>query len=147
MFVKRLIPLLILASVGLSCKLLGGNDAAPTVSRTDTPTVTAETTSTPANISVPLPSAPTPTPTPKPQPKVVSPPDGATVVRCNGQNVNLRSGPRQDAQSMGGLKLNQRLYLIKYSDNYDNINGVDSNWAYVQTEDGRKGWVFGAYVQ
>ena len=48
---------------------------------------------------------------------------------------------------MGGLKLNQRLYLIKYSDNYDNINGVDSNWAYVQTEDGRKGWVFGAYVQ
>jgi hypothetical protein len=147
MIVKRLLPLILLASLGLSCKLLGGNDAAPTVSRTDTPTVNAEATPTPANISVPLPSAPTPTPTPKPQPKAVPPPDGATVARCNGQNVTLRSGPRQDSQALGSLKQGQRLYLIKYSDNYDNINGIDSNWAYIQTEEGKKGWVFGHYVQ
>jgi hypothetical protein len=146
MIAKRLFPILLVFLVGVSCKLLDSGSGSAPVSRTDTPTVTAETTPTPAaNVTVPLPDAATPTP--KPQPKVVPPPDGATVVRCNGQNVNLRSGPRQDSQSLGGLKLNQRLYLIKYSDNYETINGIDSNWAYVQTEDGRKGWVFGAYVQ
>lgn len=146
MMAKRLFPLLLIFSASLSCKLLDtGKNSAP-VSGADTPTVTAVATPTPANIAVPAPTA-TATPTPKPAPKVVPPPDGATVVRCNGGNVNLRRAPRQDSPSMGALKLNQRLYLSKYSDNYETINGIDSNWAYVQTEDGKKGWVFGAYVQ
>ena len=146
MIAKRLFPILLIFSGGLSRKLLDMGKSSAPVAGTDTPTVTAAATPTPVNIAVTAPTA-TAAPTPKPAPKIVPPPDGATVVRCNGGNVNLRSAPRQDSQSMGALKLNQRLYLIKYSENYETINGIDSNWAYVQTEDGKKGWIFGAYAQ
>ena len=137
----RLFCFILLAATLMACKPSGSE------SSTLAPAAPAPVAAT----NTPAPVAPaTTTATPKPKPTAaasVPPPDGATVVRCNGANVTLRGGPRQDAQSLGNIKQGQRLYLIKYSDNSDTINGIESNWAYVQTENGKKGWVFGHYVQ
>lgn len=141
MLVKRTLPLVLLAALGTACQQTAPTQPAPA----GTAPIAATT---PAPVAVATPATAVATPKAKPSaPANVPPPDGATVVRSNGSNVTLRSGPRQDAQAIGAIKQNQRLYLIKRSDNVDTINGIDSDWVYVQTEDGKKGWVFGHYIQ
>lgn len=85
-------------------------------------------------------------PTPPPAPKKVAPPTGATVGYCNSSNVVLRAEPSLNAKKVGGLSNNQRLYIIRYSDTYDNWKGTTANWAYIQTESGKRGWVFTPFV-
>lgn len=85
-------------------------------------------------------------PTPPPAPKKVAPPTGATVGYCNSSNVVLRAGPSLTAKKIGGLSNRQRLYIIRYSNTYDNWKGTTANWAYIQTESGKRGWVFTPFV-
>lgn len=143
MIVKRTLPLVLLAALSAACTI---QTPAPTPAPAPGATAPAPAATPPAAVATPATAAATPKPKPS-APTSVPPPDGATVGRSNGANVVLRAGPRKDSQALGAIKQNQRLYIIRRSDNVDTIDGVDSDWVYVQTEDGKKGWVFGKYVQ
>ncbi|MEZ5428240.1 MAG: SH3 domain-containing protein [Pyrinomonadaceae bacterium] len=84
-------------------------------------------------------------PPPKKETKV-EPPLGARVAYCNGSNVVLRATPSLEGRKIGSLGRGQRLYVLQYSKNYDNWRGTVANWAYVQTENGGRGWVFTPFV-
>ena len=86
---------------------------------------------------------PKPKPTAKPK---VEPPLGARVAYCSGSNVVFRGSPSLNGKKIGKLSKGQRLYVISYSDNYDDWQGTTANWAYVQTESGARGWVFTPFV-
>lgn len=86
---------------------------------------------------------PNPAPTPKPAP---SAPAGAQVAYCKSNNVIMRNSPNLDAKKINALKRGQKIYIINYSDNYDSWNGMEGNWAYVQTESGSRGWVFSPLI-
>lgn len=78
-------------------------------------------------------------PTPKPEPSV---PAGSRVAYCSSSNVVMRSAPSLTGKKINALRRGQKIYVINYSDNYDYWNGMEGNWAYVQTESGGRGWVF-----
>ncbi len=89
--------------------------------------------------------------TPVPEKKVVPPPD-TSVAYCQSSNVVLRSGPSQLSGKIGSLKMSQKLYVIEYSDRYETFvtrdgRQLNSNYAYVQTESGKRGWVYAAFIK
>ncbi len=47
----------------------------------------------------------------------------------------------------GGLKRGQKIFVMSYSDNYDNWNGLEGTWANIQTESGQRGWVFSPLIK
>ncbi len=83
--------------------------------------------------------------TPKKDSKV-APPSGASVAYCNGNDVLLRGSPSLSGKKIGKLSKGQRIYIMYYSENYDEWRGQTANWAYVQTESGGRGWVFTPFV-
>ncbi len=85
------------------------------------------------------------TPTPAPKPTVTAP-VGSTVAFCNSSNVIVRRDAGLNAKRLTMLKKGQRVFVIRYSDNTDMWNGVESNWAYIQTESGTRGWVFTPFI-
>jgi hypothetical protein len=85
------------------------------------------------------------TPTPAPKPTVTAP-VGSTVAFCNSANVIVRAEPGLEAKRLTMLKKGQRVFVIRYSDNTDMWKGVESNWAYIQTESGSRGWVFTPFI-
>ena len=78
-------------------------------------------------------------PTPKPE---TAAPAGARVAYSASSNVIMRNAPSLTARKVNGLQRGQKVYVINYSSNYDSWNGMEGNWAYVQTESGGRGWVF-----
>lgn len=82
-------------------------------------------------------------PTPKPAPIA---PAGSQVAYCASSNVVMRGAPSLSARKINNLKRGQKIYIINYSDNYDSWNGMEGNWAYVQTESGGRGWVFSPLI-
>ncbi len=82
-------------------------------------------------------------PTPKPAPPV---PQGAQVAYCKSNNIIVRNSPNLNAKKVNALKRGQKIYIINYSENYDYWNGLEGNWAYVQTENGSRGWVFAPLI-
>jgi Bacterial SH3 domain len=89
---------------------------------------------------------PTPTPTSVPVITVIAPPENARIAFCNNRNVLIRSSPSLAANPIGKLQKGQTLYVINTSSNYDNWQGIYSNWAYVQLPNGKKGWMFNTFV-
>ncbi|MBS1795799.1 MAG: SH3 domain-containing protein [Acidobacteria bacterium] len=89
-----------------------------------------------SNTATPSPSA---TATPKP---TVAPPVGARTAYAGTNNVLVRSAPSLDAAKVNALRNGQKVYILGFSDNYDYWNGLEGNWAHVQTEGGQRGWVF-----
>lgn len=83
------------------------------------------------------------TPVPKP---TVTAPVGSTVAFCNSSNVIVRGDPGLNAKKLTMLKKGQRVFVIRYSENTDMWKGVESNWAYIQTESGTRGWVFTPFI-
>jgi hypothetical protein len=73
-------------------------------------------------------------------------PVGAKVAYCNSTNVVVRSSPSLKARKVNALRKNQKVYVIRYSDNTDSWNGLQSNWAFIQTENGKQGWVFTPFI-
>jgi Bacterial SH3 domain len=86
---------------------------------------------------------PSATPTPKPK---ISAPVGATVAYCTGNNVVVRASPSLQAGKINSLKRGEKVFVIEESDNYDEWNGNEANWAYIQKETGEKGWVFTPFI-
>ncbi|MCW5961504.1 MAG: SH3 domain-containing protein [Pyrinomonadaceae bacterium] len=95
-----------------------------------------------------------PTPEESPEPKAEQPkkdqkvpaPVGSTVAFCTGNDVILRSTPSLEGKKVGKLSKGQRIYVLNYSDNYDEWRGNVANWAFIQTESGNRGWVFTPFV-
>ncbi len=83
-------------------------------------------------------------PTPKPS---VVPPVGARTAYAASNNVVVRAAPSLTAQKIGGLKRGQKIFVLSYSDNYDNWNGLEGTWANIQTESGQRGWVFSPLIK
>jgi len=77
---------------------------------------------------------------------IVEVPIGARVAFCNAADVIVRVAPSLTARKVNGLRRGQKVYLLNYSDNYDNWNGIRANWAYIQTENGKRGWVFTPFI-
>jgi len=76
----------------------------------------------------------------------VEAPIGARIAYCNASDVVVRGAPSLTARKVNGLRRGQKVYLLSYSDNYDDWNGVRANWAYIQTEGGKRGWVFTPFI-
>lgn len=75
-----------------------------------------------------------------------APPPGSSVAYCNGNDVLLRGSPSLTGKKIGKLSKGQRIYIMYYSENYDEWRGTTANWAFVQTESGGRGWVFTPFV-
>lgn len=73
-------------------------------------------------------------------------PVGARIAYCNASDVVVRSSPGLMARKTNSLRRGQRVYLLSYSDNFDYWNGIRSNWALIQTENGKRGWVFTPFI-
>lgn len=82
---------------------------------------------------------------PTPKPEAVAP-VGSRVAYSGSSNVVMRGSPSLTGRKVSGLKRGQKVYVINYSDNYDYWNGMEGNWAYVQTESGSRGWVFSPLI-
>ncbi len=82
-------------------------------------------------------------PTPKPAPSV---PQGSSVAYCKSNNIIVRSSPNLNGKKTNALKRGQKIYIINYSENYDQWKGMEGNWAYIQTENGNRGWVFAPLI-
>ncbi len=82
---------------------------------------------------------------PAPKPEVIVP-SGARVGYCNNSDVRLRSGPGLKTAVIGKLGRRQRVFVMQYSSNTDYWKGTQANWAYVQTEAGKSGWVFSPFI-
>lgn len=77
----------------------------------------------------------------------IPPPDGGTAATVK-TRIKLRSGPTQFANNqIGTLSPGQRVYILDYSTAAETFNGVTSRYAYVQTEGGKRGWAFAAFLQ
>lgn len=98
-------------------------------------------------LSLNLKPASSPTPTASKTPENTGPPVGATVAYLTRTDVWLRKTPAlQDKGKLSLLKPRQKVYVIRYSSNSDTWEGINSNWALVQTENGKQGWVFNAFL-
>lgn len=88
-----------------------------------------------------------PTPSPTKTPEKTEPPVGATVAYVTRKDVWLRKQPAiQDKGKLSLLKPRQKVFVIRYSENSDTWEDITSNWALVQTESGKQGWVFNAFL-
>ncbi|MGI8788643.1 MAG: SH3 domain-containing protein [Pyrinomonadaceae bacterium] len=76
-----------------------------------------------------------------PKPETVAP-AGAQVAYCNSNSVVVRNAPSLTARKISALRRGQKIYIINYSNNTNYWNGMEGNWAYIQTENGGRGWVF-----
>lgn len=79
-------------------------------------------------------------------------PSNSTVAYCTSNNVVLRSGASQNTTKIGSLYKGQKLYVMQYSSQYEYFtdkNGRElyANYAYIQTESGKRGWVYTAYIK
>ncbi len=81
--------------------------------------------------------------TPKPK---ISAPVGATVAYCNSANVVVRDSPSLNAKKVGSLSNREKVFVIEESNNYDEWRGTEANWAYIQKENGQRGWVFTPFI-
>lgn len=82
---------------------------------------------------------------PAPKPEVIVP-AGARVGYCNTSDVRIRSSPSLNAKVINKLVPRQRVFVMQYSDNTDYWKGTQANWAYIQTESGKSGWVFSPFI-
>ena len=101
-------------------------------------------------VTVSMKPTPTPTPsvkTPAPTPSSVPPPSGGTIAYSTKANLVLRNGPSQDAYKLRNLRLGEKVYVLRYSENTEVFNGIESRFAYIQTESGQTGWVFAAFLR
>ena len=99
-------------------------------------------------VSVALKPTPTPTPVVKVTPTPsASPPPGATVAYTTTNSVILRSGASQDSAKIRNLRKGEKLYVFRYSQNTEVFDGIESAFAFVQTENGQTGWVFAAFLR
>lgn len=80
------------------------------------------------------------------QKPVISLPASARVAFCNATDVLVRRGPSLNARQTGRLNRGQKVFVIEYSTNFDNWNGTTANWAFIQTESGKRGWVFTPFI-
>ena len=80
------------------------------------------------------------------KPSIDNAPVGSKVAYCNSTNVVVRLSPSLKAKKINALRKNQKVYVIRYSDNTDSWNGLQSNWAFIQTENGKQGWVFTPFI-
>ncbi|MBC7898728.1 MAG: SH3 domain-containing protein [Saprospiraceae bacterium] len=91
--------------------------------------------------------SPTPSPNSSPIPNLtITAPVGSTVAFCNSTDVIVRGGPGLNARKLSMLRKGQKVFVIKYSENSDMWKGVEANWAYIQTETGKRGWVFTPFI-
>lgn len=103
-------------------------------------TKSSETSTNPTNTAT-QPSAP------------IAPPPGATIRYVSTTDVIFRSGPSQSASARGKLSAGQKVYVLGYSSNYEYFQSkktgqsFNSNYAEVQTENGRRGWVYAAFLR
>ncbi|MBK8811197.1 MAG: hypothetical protein IPN69_10770 [Acidobacteria bacterium] len=84
--------------------------------------------------------------------KTIEPPPNSKAVYCQAGNVVLRSGPTQASGKLGSLRMGQKLYVLDYSDDWETFitrdgRELNSNYAYVQTESGKRGWVYAAFIR
>ena len=91
---------------------------------------------------VKTPNAPAPPTTPS-----VPPPSGGQVAVVSSGNVVLRAGASQSSSKIGGLHRGQKVYVIEYSSQYERFQNLYSNYAYIQTDSGKRGWVYAAYIR
>lgn len=98
-------------------------------------------------LTLDLKPTPSPTPAATKEPEKSEPPVGSTVAFLTRTDVWLRRSPAlQDKGKVTLLKPRQKVFVIRYSTNSDTWEGITSNWAFVQTENGRQGWVFNAFL-
>lgn len=77
----------------------------------------------------------------------IPPPPDSRPAFCNNNNVVVRSAPNLYASPIGKASRGQPLYVTQTSTNFDNWQGIVSNWAYVQVGNtNRRGWVFHHFV-
>jgi predicted Ser/Thr protein kinase len=88
---------------------------------------------------------PTPSPTPKPTPQTPKLPSGPMGV-CNENNVVMRAAPTQSSAKVGRLDRGSQVVILQYSSNYETWRGITSNFVYVQTTGGKRGWVFSPFI-
>lgn len=81
-----------------------------------------------------------------PPPSTPPPPDTLRVAYANTSNLVLRGGPSQSYPKVGGLRRGQKVFVIAYSSNYERFDYHYANFAYIQTESGKKGWVYTAFL-
>jgi hypothetical protein len=79
-------------------------------------------------------------------PKVPPPPAGREAYSTTNKLI-LRSGPTQNSAKIRNLYQGERVYIIEYSSNYESFKNLYSNFAYVQTENGQRGWAYAAYLR
>lgn len=77
----------------------------------------------------------------------VPPPPGAQVASVTQSRVLMRAGPTQNSAVAGRFSRGQRVYVIEYSSNYETFNNLSSNFAFVQTESGKRGWIYAAFLR
>ncbi len=77
----------------------------------------------------------------------IAPPVGSRTAYAATNNVVVRAAPGLDARKISGLKRGQKVYILSYSNNYDYWNGLEGNWANIQTESGQRGWVFSPLIR
>lgn len=82
---------------------------------------------------------------PVPAPAITLP-IGARVAFCNATDVLVRKSPSLNARQIGRLNRGQKVFVIQYSTNFDYWNGTTANWAFIQTENGKRGWVFTPFI-
>ncbi len=98
-------------------------------------------------------SSPTPPPVgkqqniPAPQNPAVPPPSGGRVAYVISGNVVLRGGPSQATSKIGALYRGQKVYVIEYSSQYESFGSLYSNFAHIQTDNGKRGWVYAEYIR
>lgn len=113
----------------------------------------AETSLPPQIIALDLKPAPVSTPTPTPTPDIPKPtptpppfPDNAQMGVCNDSNVIIRAAPTQNSAKIGRLDKGNKVAILQYSSNQETWRGITSNFVYIQKRDGKRGWVFGAFI-
>lgn len=79
------------------------------------------------------------------RPPVIQP-AGSRKAYCNSGDVRIRSAPSLNAPVINKLRRGQVVFVLQYSGNTDNWRGTQANWAYIQTENGRSGWVFSPFI-
>jgi Bacterial SH3 domain len=73
-------------------------------------------------------------------------PPGTQVAYCNATDVTVRSAPNLRSRKVTELTRGQKVYVLQFSDNYDVWNGIRSNWALIETDKGKRGWVFTRFI-
>lgn len=88
-----------------------------------------------------------PTTVSRPTAPSVPPPPGGSVAYSTTGNLILRSGPSQTSAKIRNLGRGERVYILEYSSNTEVFQGRASRFAYVQTDNGQRGWAFAAFLR